>query len=256
MISPLELSLLEKISAENGWELCQMLPNGCLNLSSVRHEAVIELSRMEGDYPYSLHMESPVLRDEISVGLGQLVEVSAAGLMVSNLDSLATVLRRAAELAIALPETPLQAFQAEMRELESSAHAQLTTERMAEVRQRVGQNYYRQALMGYWQGACAVTGINVPEVLRASHAKPWADCGTDAERLSVFNGFLLCANLDALFDRGLISFDDFGEILVSKRLDVLQLQALGLHGQSRLRSVSASHMPFMQWHRDCVFQGS
>ena len=44
----------------------------------------------------------------------------------------------------------------------------------------------------------------------ASHAKPWAECANDAERLDVFNGFLLVANLNALFDRFLISFDDTG----------------------------------------------
>ena len=54
------------------------------------------------------------------------------------------------------------------------------------VRQRVGQNKFRDAMLDYWGGACAVTGVAIPEVLRASHAKPWAECGTDAERLDVF----------------------------------------------------------------------
>lgn len=83
------------------------------------------------------------------------------------------------------------------------------------VRQRVGQNIFRESLMDYWGGACAVTGIALPALLRASHAKPWAECNSDAERLNVFNGFLLAAHLDALFDRHLISFDDSGKILFS-----------------------------------------
>ena len=40
------------------------------------------------------------------------------------------------------------------------------------VRQRVGQNKFRDAMMDYWGGACAVTGVAIPEVLRASHASP------------------------------------------------------------------------------------
>ena len=54
-------------------------------------------------------------------------------------------------------------------------------------------------MLDYWGSACAVTGLTLTPALRASHAKPWADCTTDAERLDVFNGFLLSANLDALF---------------------------------------------------------
>ncbi|CBL45781.1 Hypothetical protein HDN1F_21980 [gamma proteobacterium HdN1] len=68
------------------------------------------------------------------------------------------------------------------------------------VRQRVGPNIYRKAMLEYWDGTCAVTGIAIPEMRRASHALPWAECSSDAERLDVFNGFLLAANLDALFD--------------------------------------------------------
>ncbi len=37
------------------------------------------------------------------------------------------------------------------------------------VRQRIGQNKFRDAMMDYWGGACAVTGVAIPEVLRASH---------------------------------------------------------------------------------------
>lgn len=61
------------------------------------------------------------------------------------------------------------------------------------VRLRVGQNKFRDAILDYWGGACALTGMGIPEVLRASHAKLWAECATDAERLDVFNGFLLSA---------------------------------------------------------------
>jgi hypothetical protein len=83
------------------------------------------------------------------------------------------------------------------------------------VLQRVGQNKFREAMLDYWGGACAVTGVAIPQVLRASHAKPWSECASDAGRLDVFNGFLLSANLDALFDRYLISFDEQGELIIA-----------------------------------------
>lgn len=54
---------------------------------------------------------------------------------------------------------------------------------------------------------------------KQGHAKPWKDCTNDAELLNIFNGFLLTANLDALFDKGYISFTDEGLIMVSSVLN-------------------------------------
>ena len=81
---------------------------------------------------------------------------------------------------------------------------------------RLGQAIYRRALEQLWNGRCAVTGIGLRELLRASHAKPWAECETGAERLCPYNGFLLAVNLDALFDKFLISFEDDGKIIISQ----------------------------------------
>lgn len=117
------------------------------------------------------------------------------------------------------------------------------------VRQRVGQNKCRDAMLDYWGGACAVTGVGISEVLRASHAKPWAKCATDAERLDVFNGFLLSANLDALFDRFLISFDEQGVLIVAPTLLGQDLQRLGIFPQMTLRWINELHQPYLEFHR-------
>jgi hypothetical protein len=118
------------------------------------------------------------------------------------------------------------------------------------VRQRVGQNIYRESLMDYWGGACAVTGIAVPELLRASHAKPWAECASDAERLNVFNGFLLAAHLDALFDRHLMTFSETGEAVFAQKVDQPLRVKLGLSSEIRLRWLREEHQPFLRYHRD------
>lgn len=122
------------------------------------------------------------------------------------------------------------------------------------VRQRVGQNKFRDAMMDYWGGACAVTDVAIPEVLRASHAKPWAECATEAERLDVFNGFLLSANLDALFDRFLISFDEQGLLIISSVLAGIDLQPLGISLGMKLRWVDALHQPYLVTHRSRLLQ--
>jgi hypothetical protein len=59
----------------------------------------------------------------------------------------------------------------------------MNTEVQRMVRQRVGQQAFRQAMLDYWQGACAVTGLALPQALKASHSTAWALCSDDAERL-------------------------------------------------------------------------
>lgn len=112
---------------------------------------------------------------------------------------------------------------------------------------------YRASLLDYWEGACAVTGIDVPELLRASHAVPWAECQSDADRLNVYNGFLLAAHLDALFDRYLISFNDHGEMLFAPTVTAQLRQKLGLLEVLRLRRISPEHGPFLEVHRSRFF---
>jgi len=50
-----------------------------------------------------------------------------------------------------------------------------------------------------------------------SHIKRWRN-SNNSERLDVYYGLLLTANLDALFDRGLVSIADDGAILISSKV--------------------------------------
>lgn len=128
------------------------------------------------------------------------------------------------------------------------------TERTREVRQRIGQDVFREALLDLWRGRCAVTGLAMaPELLRASHAKPWARA-TDSERLDPFNGLLLAAHLDAMFDTGLIAFDDEGQLLCSSRLDAATRSYYGLDNKLSLQFHAPGHTPYLRWHREFVFR--
>ena len=123
------------------------------------------------------------------------------------------------------------------------------------VRQRLGQQAYRQAMLDYWGGACAVTGLALAPVLRASHAKPLAVCDSDAERLDVFNGLLLAAHLDALFDQFLLSFDEHGRVLISPQLDGAACEVLGLRPTMRMRWMAPEHQRYMGYHRQRFLTG-
>ncbi len=123
---------------------------------------------------------------------------------VDDVPALHGVLRRAFQFSRALPDAPLRRFEARTRNLPRATEV----ERL--VLQGIGQDMFREDLLDYRDGRCAVAGLAVQELLRASHVKPWADCETDAERLDVFNGLLLAPHIDAAFDGGFITVADDG----------------------------------------------
>jgi predicted restriction endonuclease len=127
------------------------------------------------------------------------------------------------------------------------------TERTSEVRRRIGQEVFRDALMDLWQGRCAVTGLAFPpKLLRASHAKPWAKA-TDSERLDPFNGLLLSVHFDVMFDSGLIAFSDDGVLLCSTHLDDAIKRHYSIADGARLRTLNPGHIPYLAWHRAQIF---
>lgn len=107
------------------------------------------------------------------------------------------------------------------------------TERQALHQARIGQGAYRSRILQRWNNACAVTGCTVTEALRASHIKPWCE-SENSERLDPNNGLILLASIDALFDRGLISFEDDGSMLVSDAISSDDRALLGLPASLRL----------------------
>lgn len=113
---------------------------------------------------------------------------------------------------------------------------------------RIGQGEFRDALMVYWKGACPVAGVDHSTLLRASHIKPWSEA-SNAERLDPFNGLLLCAHIDALFDRHLITFEDDGLIKISSLVSAENRNRLGLDPTCRIAGLVARHRPFLAHHR-------
>lgn len=125
------------------------------------------------------------------------------------------------------------------------------TEKEQIIKARVGQGAFRDALFTLWEGRCCVTGCTVGPVLRASHIKPWR-VSTNAERLDSYNGLLLAANIDVLFDRGLISFSDEGEILRSRELSGDALASLGCNSVTRAK-LGPRHARYLAYHRAEIF---
>ncbi len=250
----LERTLIEKTGADNGWECVLESSPDLVRLASARHDVVVEISDDEASPArFNLRFSEQIEIDELRRDLPQeLFENN--GVSPYNHQTLAAILHRYAELVVSLPDRPLAEYQKGVDEILESQIGIRGTEAERLVRARIGQDVYRKSLMKYWKGQCAVTCVDVAEVLRASHAKPWADCQSDSERLNVYNGFLLSAHLDALFDSGLISFQDNGAILVSACLEPHNGRALGIDSSLCLRWIDVNHLPFLKWHRSRVFR--
>lgn len=170
------------------------------------------------------------------------------GRTVPDVPALHRLLRRAFQLSKALPDELLRNFE------RHTANFPRATEAERLVVQRVGQDLFRGGLLDFWEGRCAVTGLAVPELLRASHIKPWADCETDAERLDVFNGILLAPHLDAAFDCGFFTVADDGDVVVANALDDAARAVLGLDRLLRVRGLAEGHHKYLPWHREQVFK--
>jgi putative restriction endonuclease len=101
------------------------------------------------------------------------------------------------------------------------------TERTAVIAARRGQGKFR-ANLEQIESRCRVSGITEQRLLRASHVKPWRSCTNNHERLDGYNGLLLAPHIDHLFDRGYISFEDDGAIMISLRIPSSQFKLLGI----------------------------
>lgn len=129
-------------------------------------------------------------------------------------------------------------------DLLDSIKYQHTTETI--VKARLTQNKFRKALLDS-RGKCQICGIDIPELLIASHIKPWA-ISDDDEKVDVNNGLLLCANHDRLFDRNLISFDKEGKLIISNVIDKNAYEKLNLSPKFTL-TVSEESEKYLYYHR-------
>ena len=87
----------------------------------------------------------------------------------------------------------------------------------SESKRRKGQDYFRRMILANYNCRCALTGIDMPQLLLASHIIPWKDKSHKKERLNPENGICLSALYDKAFDKGLITFspDDYAVCLSS-----------------------------------------
>ncbi len=252
-MTPVTTTRLEKAAVDNGFDLELPRQGEWIGFASTQAPLRAWLTEQtEGGFRVALS------QPQVARALTESSEDTASGFpagaaaarKVADIPGLHRLLRRAFQLSKTLPDALLRAFE------RATAALPRATEADRLIVQRVGQDIFRQGLLDYWEGRCAITGLAIPELLRASHIKPWAACETDAERLDVFNGLLLAPHLDAVFDRGYITVSDEGDVIISAALDQSARQMLGLGTSASVRVASDSHRVYLRWHRDNLFKGS
>jgi len=119
------------------------------------------------------------------------------------------------ELGQRLLRQPLEA-----KALVSDEHIDFTKregkEVLRQVKTRLNQDFFRKMILRNYETCCCLTGLTVPEVLRASHIVGWAE--DKANRMNPANGLCLSATYDAAFDRHLITFDEDFRLILSPTL--------------------------------------
>ena len=129
-------------------------------------------------------------------------------------------------------------------------------------KQRKGQDYFRRMILNNYSCQCAITGINIPQLLLASHIIPWAEKSHKKERLNPENGICLSALYDKAFDKGLITIspDDYTVQLSSALREYETQEFYNMHFGSisgQKITMPIDHQPnkeFLQYHRDHIFQ--
>lgn len=128
-----------------------------------------------------------------------------------------------------------------------------STEKAALIKARRGQGLYKEALMRI-EDHCRITKVSNPIHLVGSHIKPWRD-SENHERLDGENGLLLTPSIDHLFDRGLISFENSGELLISPRADKESLAKMGVPTNSTFNAgpFHQGQKHYLEFHRNLIF---
>lgn len=156
--------------------------------------------------------------------------------------------------------SPRWALQAELAREEAAAAKVQTIERSqfspkdreAIQKARIGQGRYRTNLLRVEQ-RCRVTGIEDTAHLIASHIKPWTLCEGD-EHWDGNNGLFLAPHVDHLFDKGRISFNDDGTLLISRFQDRSVLRAWALPEVLNVGGFNAEQCRYLKIHRDTIFE--
>ena len=132
--------------------------------------------------------------------------------------------------------------------------------RVREIKTRVNQNVFRQIVLSNYETKCAITNIDIPELLIASHIISWSM--NEKERLNPENGICLSPLYDKAFDNGLIGINNKYEVVLSNKLK--QNTAKEYYSnffqpiEKKKLNLPNKYLPkkeCLEWHMENIFNG-
>lgn len=205
-------------------------------LAGVINKSLLEMSLTELDYAIAVILQNEQFIAKNSKG-NNMYSCGMKQFRLFILDSFDEVDLKATEIIEAINKNPDIS----------------NTEKQALIKSRIGQGYFRKSLMKKYEGKCIITGIDIGKVLIASHIVPWS-VSDNSNRLNPENGLLLSATYDKLFDCGLITFKDNGEIVTSRFIREDNIKKLGLENNLQVKLKASSELLHnMEYHRDVIF---
>lgn len=117
---------------------------------------------------------------------------------------------------------------------------------------RVNQGKFRDLLLKRYKNKCCLCAVKNKKLLIASHIKPWAK-SESKEKADIDNGFLMCPNHDRLFDKGYITFDDDGTIIISEKLKKNDRIFLNVNSKMHIEQLTKGNKEYLEFHRKKVF---
>ena len=129
-------------------------------------------------------------------------------------------------------------------------------------KERVGQGFFRKAVLSAYNTKCCITGVSLTELLVASHIKPWKDSDPKTERTNPRNGLCLNSLHDKAFDQGLITLDDSYRIILSSRINEAFMDrntrdwfVFYKDKEIQLPNKFLPDKSFIEYHNDVIFLG-
>lgn len=184
-----------------------------------RNKKVVALSELIGRTPGAVAMKclniaslDPKIRESGRAGLGNASSLDEAiwkeahanwDATIAECEDLLAYLHREKQL----PEPGV------LREDERDFTGEV---RAALVKQRIGQAFFRRAVLSSYGDRCCISGISDKRFLVASHIVPWNEDA--AIRLHPGNGLCLSVIHDRAFDKHLFSLTDDHRVILSAQL--------------------------------------
>lgn len=117
------------------------------------------------------------------------------------------------------------------------------------------QRKFRKKLLEEFQGECAICKLNFESLLVSSHIVPYAKCERPSDAEDQNNGLLLCAKHDALFDKGLISFDQDGRVKLSSKIKkIMEFGWINEEFVLDMKYLTESRKKFLEFHEENIFK--